>query len=153
MSATRENEKKWAKKKFGTQTKNPALAGWRDGTWAGTRLMNLLTKNQEITGFEGWGSGCTGAVDSGLRCSQSWKQVQTLKDCVCCPIQCVHSKRPWHVIVTAFCMVSDRQSRYPRWRAQKLRICRIVVSQLISLLRISQRFREPNRTFAWCAFP
>jgi len=32
-------------------------------------------------------------------------------------------------------------------RARKLRICRVMVSQFMSLLRISQRFWEPNCTF------
>ena len=46
--------------------------------------------------------------------TQSWNQIQTLKECRCCHIYCAQLCAHSRAIATASCAVSKRQSRYPR---------------------------------------
>ena len=47
------------------------------------------------------------------RMAQSWNQIQTLKECLCCHIYCAHCCSPMFGTVTVSRAVSNRESRYP----------------------------------------
>jgi len=66
--------------------------------------------------------------------------IKDTKDTVVDPVG-----EPWPWLACLYIVSTSRAIAYRRG-ARKLQICRIMVSQLISLFRISQRFREPNRT-------
>jgi len=71
-----------------------------------------LHGNREIV-VEWWGCGSTRTVDSGLKWDQSWNQILTLKECLCCHIYCAHLGTPWYQIVGDSSTFSNRESRYP----------------------------------------
>ena len=62
---------------------------------------------------ERWGRGRRGHGDKGRKLAQSWNQIQTLKDCLCCHIYCAQLGPPWARIVGACRAVSNRESPYP----------------------------------------
>jgi len=45
------------------------------------------------------GVGAHRQLTRGLRWAQFWKQIQTLKESLCCHIYCVHLGSPWYQIV------------------------------------------------------
>ena len=48
-----------------------------------------------------------------LKWAQSWNQIKTFKECLCCHIYWVRWCTPLYRTVTAFCTVFNRESRYP----------------------------------------
>jgi len=59
----------------------------------------------------GGGSGSTQTVDARLKYAPSWNQIQTLKNCLCCHIYCVHRCTHLYRNVTAYHVVSNGESR------------------------------------------
>jgi len=49
--------------------------------------------------MNGGGVGAHRQLTPGLRWAQFWKQIQTLKECLCCHIYCVDLGTPWYQIV------------------------------------------------------
>ena len=66
--------------------------------------------------LSGGGSGSTRTVEAGPKCAPSWNQIQSLKDCLCCHIYCVHPCTHLYRTVTAARAVPNRESLYPQRR-------------------------------------
>jgi len=71
----------------------------------------------------GGGSGSTQKVDAERKCAPSWNQIQTLKDCLCCHICCVHRCTHLYRTVTASRAVSNREYRYPQCDRSCVAVC------------------------------
>jgi len=74
----------------------------------------IAQKSRNSCRVNGRGCACIGTVDSRRNFTQSYNQIQTLKECLCCHIYCAHHWPRLAAIVTASCAVSNRESRYPQ---------------------------------------
>jgi len=68
----------------------------------------------------------TRTVDSRPKFAQSWKQIQALKECLCCHICCAHLCRPLYRTVPGSRAVSNRESRYPLLASRMLGVLQCV---------------------------
>ena len=74
----------------------------------------IARKSRNSCCMNGGGVGAHRQLTRGLRWAHFWKQIQTLKECLCCHIYCVHLGTPWYQIVGDSRTVFNRESRYPR---------------------------------------
>jgi hypothetical protein len=105
------------------QHDSPSNLAQCEGT--GTRpdyLANRADQKNEGPGFpcnrksrnSRWSSvgdvGAEGIMTKGTNWRESWNQIQTLKERLCCHIYCAHLGIPWHQIVGVYRAVSSRES-------------------------------------------
>jgi len=76
--------------------------------------QKISRKSRNSCEVNGWSCECMGTVDSRPKCSHSWNQIKTLKECLFCHIHCADLWPRLVSIVTASCAVSYRESWYPR---------------------------------------
>jgi len=80
----------------------------------GSSGIKSAQKSRKSCALNDQGCGCIGTVDSRRNLTQSYDQIQTLKEYACCHIYCVQLCAHFRAIVTSSCSVSNRKSRYPR---------------------------------------
>jgi len=73
----------------------------------------MYRKSRNSRVVRGWSVGAKGMVTQGLNWHQSWNQIQTLHECLCCPICYAHLGTPWHRTVISSRADSNSESRYP----------------------------------------
>jgi len=100
-------------------TLNRAISFWRIQSllnsfwnWEATQEKKC-TEVEKCRRVSGDGVGAKGIVAKGENWCESWNQIQTLKECLCCQIYCAYLGAPWCKIVGASRAVSNRESRYP----------------------------------------
>jgi len=83
----------------GTGTRPDYLVNRADNTIEGSLGQNIVRKSRNSCTVSGGGVGAKGT--KGVNWRQSWKQIQTLKECLCCHIYCARLGTPWHRTVAA----------------------------------------------------
>ena len=74
----------------------------------------IAEKSRNSCQVNGRGCGSIGTVDSVSKCSKSYNEIQTLKECLFCHICCSQLCAHLRAIVTGSRTVSNRESLYPR---------------------------------------
>jgi len=102
----------------GTGTRPDYLVNRADKKIEGPFGKKLARKSRNSCRVNCRGCGCMRTVDSGPKCAQSWNQIQTLKECLCCHNYCAQFEPRWAILVLASRAVSNSESRYPSWDIQ-----------------------------------